>query len=299
MTLAKFLKMHIDEGKSVHVELPPKVVKAMQEREQAIKAAISTLPVKEVQEKIKRTLTIRYFQIDTVQLGKETRIENGCLTIRKSLESDALLDNPYLTKLEIDVIPPAQRAVRTNTVMDFMPVAVKVEGKIGEGVTHALTGAYLMITGTDQAGKQIFEFGSSEGTLTESVKFNMPGTPGDNDIIIRINATIKAGTGMVRMAPYQVHLGVDVIAQEIRNVLRDLPAEQAERQKTYKDISNKGKLRILFVKEMMGEGAMHDSVVMPTEPAGVAGGHSIIDLGNMPVVLSPNEVRDGGIHSMT
>ena len=44
---------------------------------------------------------------------------------------------------------------------------------------------------------------------------------------------------------------------------------------------------------------MHEKILLPTEPAGVAGGRRDIDLGNMPVVLSPNEVRDGGLHALT
>ena len=33
--------------------------------------------------------------------------------------------------------------------------------------------------------------------------------------------------------------------------------------------------------------------MFPEEPSGVEGGRSIIDMGNMPVMITPNEYRDG------
>ena len=44
---------------------------------------------------------------------------------------------------------------------------------------------------------------------------------------------------------------------------------------------------------------MYDNLLFPNEPSGFEGGISIIDLGNMPVVLSPNEYRDGILRSLT
>jgi D-proline reductase (dithiol) PrdA len=43
---------------------------------------------------------------------------------------------------------------------------------------------------------------------------------------------------------------------------------------------------------------MHDNVMLPTEPAGVPGGRQNVDLGNVPIVMDVNEVRDGGIHAL-
>jgi len=44
---------------------------------------------------------------------------------------------------------------------------------------------------------------------------------------------------------------------------------------------------------------MHDNILCPIEPCGVLGGQKNVDLGNVPLMLSPNEVRDGGIHALT
>ncbi|PBG67410.1 hypothetical protein BGU97_00140, partial [Clostridioides difficile] len=49
----------------------------------------------------------------------------------------------------------------------------------------------------------------------------------------------------------------------------------------------------------MGQGAMHDNLILPVEPVGTLGAQPNVDLGNMPVVLSPLEVLDGVIHALT
>ena len=51
--------------------------------------------------------------------------------------------------------------------MDIIPISTKVLGKIGDGITHTLTGVYVMLTGVDSNGVQTAEFGSSEGNLKE------------------------------------------------------------------------------------------------------------------------------------
>lgn len=47
--------------------------------------------------------------------------------------------------------------------MDVIPISTKAFGRLGEGVTHTLTGCYIVLTGVDEDGRQIGEFGSSEG----------------------------------------------------------------------------------------------------------------------------------------
>lgn len=44
---------------------------------------------------------------------------------------------------------------------------------------------------------------------------------------------------------------------------------------------------------------MHDNLILPIEPVGVLGGKPNVDLGNIPIMLSPLEVLDGGIHALT
>lgn len=44
---------------------------------------------------------------------------------------------------------------------------------------------------------------------------------------------------------------------------------------------------------------MHDNVLCPNEPCGVMGGQKNVDLGNVPIVLTPNQVCDDSIHALT
>ncbi|EPY2278380.1 D-proline reductase (dithiol) proprotein PrdA [Clostridium sporogenes] len=252
-----------------------------------------------IEDEIVSTLKKREFAVKKVELGKETSFKDGVLTIREELCKEALKADPFVKKLEMDIITPNNRHVYSNTIMDVIPVAIKVEGQLGEGITHILNGMVFILTGVDEAGIQVHEFGSCEGYLDEKIIYGKPGCPDQDDIIVRVHAIIQDKTGMERRGPYAAHKACDVIIQEIRKVLKETPASEAEKEETFNQVKRHGRPRVLLVKEIMGQGAMHDNVMLPTEPAGVHGGRQNVDLGNVPVVLSVNEVRDGGIHALT
>lgn len=54
----------------------------------------------------------------------------------------------------------------------------------------------------------------------------------------------------------------------------------------------RGNPRVALVRQVAGQGAMYDTMVFPVEPSGFTGGVSIIDMNNMPVFLTANEIRD-------
>ena len=66
----------------------------------------------------------------------------------------------------------------------------------------------------------------------------------------------------------------------------------------YHDKVRPGKKKVVIIRQVAGQGAMYDTWMFPDEPSGVEGGRSIIDMGNMPVMITPNEYRDGIIRSM-
>ncbi|TYP57789.1 D-proline reductase (dithiol) proprotein PrdA [Thermosediminibacter litoriperuensis] len=294
------IRIHIEEGKGINLEIPA-IVTAAGAAEPTAKpeerAEVAAKP--RVEDRVRRTLLMREFEVKEVRLGDETSFENGVLTIRKGLVEDALKADPLAKKMEIDIITPDNKNVFTNTIMDVIPIATKVEGSLGEGITHVMSGAVVVLTGVDESGIQVHEFGSCEGIIGEKVRYGRPGCPDENDIMIRIHVTIQAGTGMERKGPYAAHKVCDAVIQEIRDALKKRPAAEAAREIEYKDVERIGRPRVVIVKEIMGQGAMHDNVILPKEPAGVLGGRPNVDLGNIPVVLSANEVRDGGIHALT
>ena len=55
---------------------------------------------------------------------------------------------------------------------------------------------------------------------------------------------------------------------------------------------------MVLVKMVSGQGAMYDTRFLPDEPSGFIGSHSIIDITGAPMIISPNEYRDGAIRAL-
>ncbi|GAB3403257.1 glycine/betaine/sarcosine/D-proline family reductase selenoprotein B [Flindersiella endophytica] len=230
--------------------------------------------------------------------GADTSWAGGTLTVAADIADG--IEVPLVTELAVDVLPPAGRDVTTDTVLDVMPLAVKVEGRLGTGITRLARGAVLLVTGVDEAGEQLGEAGNSAGLLAGKLADAAAGTPDPGDWIIRVAVTIAAGTRMERRGPAAAHQAADQVAERIRAALLAAPDDAIRERRTYAEpgTTDPGRPRIALVKLVMGQGAMHDNLLLPAQPAGVRGGRSIIDLGNAPVVLRTNEIRDGALHSL-
>lgn len=248
--------------------------------------------------KVIRTLVKKHMKITDVVIGSETSIKDGKITIDESIVERAVKEDPLCKKLELEVIYPDKRHVYTETIMDVCPIATKVDGELGEGITKVADGVVFMLTGVDEDGVQVHEFGSSEGYLDEKMYFGHPGCADEGDIIIRCTAIIEKKTGMTRPGPFAAHKCQDVIIQAIRNELKKYEGEIV-REEMCEDVRRTGNPRVVLVKEIMGQGAMHDNVICPTEPCGILGGQKNVDCGNVPIMLTPNQVRDGSIHALT
>ena len=263
--------------------------------------ASGVLPAAETgrgEKKVIRTLLKKHIKITDVEISDRTAIEDGKIFIDGSIVEKAVKEDPLCVSMSLDVIYPDKRHVYTDTIMDVAPIATKVEGELGEGVTKVADGVVFMLTGVDEDGVQIHEFGSSEGFLDEKMYFGHPGCADEGDIIIRCHAVIKRLTGMTRPGPFAAHKCEDYIIQAVRNELKKYDGEVVH-EEVCEDLRRKGNPRVVLVKEIMGQGAMHDNVLCPNEPCGVMGGQKNVDLGNVPIVLTPNQVRDGSIHALT
>lgn len=300
------LKIHIGEGKDINIELPmgigagtgaAEVVEVPVAAEE--KAEVAAAPVVE-EEKVVRTLTRKHFNITEVKRGPETKIEGTTLYIREGIEEEAAASQGLVNSLKIDIITPDQYHTYSETIMDVQPIATKEgESEIGSGVTRVLDGVVMMVTGTDANGVQIGEFGSSEGYLDENIMWGRPGCPEKGEIFIKTEVIIKEGTNMERPGPLAAHTATDVITQEIREVLKKLDESLVVDTEEFKQVRRPGKKKVVIVKEIMGQGAMHDNLILPVEPVGILGGKPNVDLGNVPVMTSPLEVLDGCIHALT
>ena len=298
------LKIHIGEGKDINLEIPVGALgatgEAVAEVPAAAVAATATAEAPVEEEKVVGTLTRRHIKITEVKRGPETKIEGTTLYIREGLEADVIADQELVKDFHLEIITPDKYHTYSETIMDVQPVATK-EGDaiLGEGATRVLDGVVMMLTGTDEGGVQIGEFGSSEGYLDENIMWGRPGCPDKGEIFIKGNIVVQEKTNMERRGPMAAHTAFDIITQEIREVMKELDDSFIVEDEELKSIRRPGKKKVVIVKEIMGQGAMHDNFILPVEPVGILGARANVDLGNVPVCVSPLEVLDGCIHALT
>lgn len=296
-------KLHIGEGKDINLEIPVGIMGgAAAPAPAGIPApVVQAVPVAEEKEaRVMGTLTRKHFNITEVKRGPETEIDGTVLYIREGIEEEAAAGQELVNSLKIDIITPEMYHTYSNTIMDVQPIATKEgESEIGSGVTRVLDGVVMMVTGTDANGVQIGEFGSSEGFLDENIMWGRPGAPEKGEIFIKTEVIIKEGTNMERPGPLAAHTATDVITQEIREALKKVDDSLVVDTEEFEHLRHPGKKKVVIVKEIMGQGAMHDNLILPMEPVGVLGAKPNVDLGNVPVMTSPLEVLDGCIHALT
>ena len=298
------LKIHIGEGKDINLEIPVGALgatgEAVAEVPAAAVAATATAEAPVEEEKVVGTLTRRHIKITEVKRGPETKIEGTTLYIREGIEAEVIANQELVKDFHLEIITPDQYHTYSETIMDVQPIATK-EGDaiLGEGATRVLDGVVMMLTGTDEGGVQIGEFGSSEGYLDENIMWGRPGCPDKGEIFIKGNIVVQEKTNMERRGPMAAHTAFDIITQEIREVMKELDDSFIVEDEELKSIRRPGKKKVVIVKEIMGQGAMHDNFILPVEPVGILGARANVDLGNVPVCVSPLEVLDGCIHALT
>ena len=278
------------EGKSAVVEAAPVAVEAKAEEKH------------EGESKFIRSLKTKHYKIDKVVFGEKTEIQGTTLVLRtpEDLCKEAAASEELVEDVKLEIITPDKYDNYSETIMDVQPIAVKEEGEIGHGVTRELKGVVMVLTGTDANGVQIGEFGSSEGELERNIMWGRPGAPDKGEIFIKGQVTIKAGANMERPGPLAAHKAFDHITEEIRKALKELDDESlVVGDINIEQYRHPGNKKVLIVKEIMGQGAMHDNLILPVEPVGTLGAKPNVDLGNLPVMLAPTEVLDGGIHALT
>ncbi len=298
------LKIHIGEGKDINLEIPVGALGASGAAVAEVPAGAATADTAAAAdadvEKVAGELTRKHFKITEVKRGPETKIEGTTLYIREGIEADVIANQELVKDFHLEIITPDKYHTYSETIMDVQPIATK-EGDsiIGEGVTRVLDGVVMMLTGTDEGGVQIGEFGSSEGYLDENIMWGRPGCPDKGENFIKGNIVIQEKTNMERRGPMAAHTAFDIVTQEIREVMKELDESLVADTEELKSIRRPGKKKVVIVKEIMGQGAMHDNFILPVEPVGILGARANVDLGNVPICVSPLEVLDGCIHALT
>lgn len=313
-TVGGSVRIHIGEGKNIDLEFPLGVggagvaapvagasVAAAGATTAATGEAVAAVAESAAQEEVKvRELRHDHLKIEKVEFGEETKIEGTTLYVRKDGICQEAMETQALVKdLTFDIITPDRYGEVSNTIMDVQPLATKMEGDLGEGITRVLDGVVFVVSGTDEDGVQIGEFGSSEGEMDQNIMWGRPGAPDKGEIFIKTNVTIRAKSNMERPGPLAAHRASDYIAQEIREAIKKADDSLVVEKEEIVQYRRPGKPRVVVIKEIMGQGAMHDNLILPVEPVGTLGAKPNVDLGNLPVMLNPLELVDGAIHALT
>lgn len=299
------IKLHIGEGKNIDIELPAGLGGAVAAPASAVVApAVAAAPaaVEEAEETVVREMERKHYQINKVVIGDETKIEGDTLYIREAAAAEGAEAQKLVQSMDISLITPDNYHVYTETVMDIQPIATKADSDmgLGEGTTMVLDGVVMVVTGNTEEGVQVGEFGSSEGYIDENMMWGRPGAADKGEILINCHAVIDNLKNMERPGPIAIHTAVDHITSEIREAMkRDLKDVEPKETQVLKQTRHPGKKKIVVVKEIMGQGAMHDNFLFPNDPVGVLGAKPNVDLGNVPVMANPLEVLDGCIHALT
>lgn len=300
---AGVLKIHIDEGKGIDLEIPVGVMGGAAAPAAAVVAAPAAAEAAAVvagEEKVVRSLIRKHYNITEVKRGPETKIEGTTLYIREGIEAECAASQELVLDFKLDIVTPAEYNTYSETIMDVQPIATKEgDDELGYGTTRVLDGVVMMVTGVDENGVQVGEFGSSEGILEENIMWGRPGCPEKGEIFIKSFAVIKAKTNMTRPGPLAIHTATDIITQEIRVAMKKLDDSLVVATEQFDQVRRPGKKKVVICKEIMGQGAMHDNLLLPMEPVGILGGKPNVDLGNVPIVCSPLEVLDGAVHALT
>ena len=106
-----------------------------------------------------------HLRVDSVCLGEIDQFGGRGPDRERGAEVDA---GPEVIAVSVDVIAPGERNVACDTVLDFFPIAVKVDGVVGSGVTRIADGVVMMVTAIEADGTQAGEFGDSHGILSRA-----------------------------------------------------------------------------------------------------------------------------------
>lgn len=247
------------------------------------------------------TLVRHSFPVHEVKFGTRTSFHQGTLEIRKDIRDRAAGLSGDIRDIQVRILPPGLTDEFVNANLDFFPVACKISGEPGEGVTNLITGMTVMLTGVEEeSGFQPANIGSSFGPLRDHLITDRAGTPASDDFILHIDVLFRNGTGRTAEGILAAHQAADMIVEEIRQSLARLQAADEPEclTETFTDTVHPGLPRAVLIKIVSGLGAMYDTALFPSQPCGILGARLIRKCGCIPWVITPNQCRDGVIHSL-
>lgn len=247
---------------------------------------------------VKGKLTKKIFHIDKVIFGEKTFFDNDTLIISKDIVKKYKTILKRIKKINLTMVKPGEYNYFVNSNLDYQPIACKKQGELGSGITYELSGVKVMLTGVEDISQyQPANIGSSEGILKDQVKLNQAGTPSTDDYIIHIDFLFENGEGRTSEGIIEAHVLTDKIINEIRRELEKIENRPYKKEEYY-DVIRKNKSKIILIKLVSGLGNMYDTMIFPYQPGGIIGAYNLRECNNLPILITPNQCRDGIIHSL-
>ena len=244
-------------------------------------------------------LVVKGYHVTKVNYGEVNQVNvDGTMFVQPKVAAEICNEEPLIEEIQIRIIQPDEHKQHTNTIMDVIPLSTKVLGTVGNGITHTLTGIYVLLTGIDEEGRQVCNFGGSDGILEEKVAWGKAGTPLRSDILISFDVVLKAGTWTEREGPDAAHRACDKFCQIFRSQMKKFNGYKCTEKHVFQETWEPDRKNVVIIKEVSGQGAVYDTRMFGKEPSSFEQGKSVIDMGCMPVMVTPNEFRDGIMRAM-
>jgi glycine reductase complex component B subunit alpha and beta len=232
-------------------------------------------------------LTRLVHEIDDVELGEETRLEGGRLTVSAE-EAEGLVADPALAEVRVSWVRPGESA-RIVKVLDAVEPRAKGDGAgglfpgflsparpVGLGATHVLRGAAVVAAGhLPRAQEAVVEMSGDAAQLSPLgsthnlvVEFEPSSDASWEDVDTALRR------GLLKLA---VHLAEAALESDA-DAVEELPAAPAQ--------ARDDRPRVAAVTNIQTQGAFKDVFVYGSTMAG-----------SLPVLIDPNELEDGAVVS--
>lgn len=237
-------------------------------------------------------LELRRIHIKDIQLGNETSVKNGVLTVNKEELIEKLKEDERIKEIKIDLARPGEK-VRIIPVKDVIEPRVKIEGsgngfpgvttkmeQLGEGKVNVLYGAAVMtigdIVGFQEGVVDMWGEGAKWTPFSKTLNIVI-------DIIPVEGLTPHAHETTVRLAGLKA---AELIGEAGRNVEPDevLVYEMGSHVEEANKYPNLPK--VAYVEMLISQGLLHDGYIYGVNSQLI-----------LPTLLHPNEELDGAVIS--
>ncbi|MEF9946516.1 MAG: glycine/sarcosine/betaine reductase component B subunit [Lachnospiraceae bacterium] len=237
-------------------------------------------------------LEMGHINIQDIQFGPESKIENGVLYVSEEAVKAIVLEDDKIKSVALDIAKPGE-SVRITPVKDVIEPRVKIEGEggifpgviakvdtVGSGKTYALKGMAVVT-----AGKIV---GFQEGII------DMTGPGSDYTPFSKLNNLVlvcEPADGL-KQPEYEKavrYVGFKV-AVYLGELARNLTPDETKVYETYSITEGMKKFpelpRVAYVQMLQSQGLLHDTYV-----------YGVDAKKTLSTIMNPTEIMDGAIVS--